>query len=749
MAHRGNRRGAHRPLTEAHPTPEPLQQAAELLRQGEFEEASKLLATFLQEHPGSADAWVLFSYALEDPVRKLECVERALQLESEHAQAAQRMQELKERFPEVQTTWAKPGREPQAEAQAQPEPEPPAEPAAAPPESVAEPPAEPAAAPPESVAEPPAEPPLVEAEPPAEPPLVEAEQPAVVAPFQPEARAGPDAAQAPQVPPFSVPIHEPAEGAETPPEFLADLESAAPPAEMFAEEAESSAAQSSATAPLQQPSADQAGEQPARQSRLAVALAAMFGCALLAGGVGLGFALLGGSPVAPDPGPTQPLVAGATSAATAVVLPPSWTPTSTPTITPTRTPEPTSTPTPTPTLAPPNATQMASLGIIQQNVEDLRGLGFQGEVSAYLITRLKARTVLEDIYRSAGGSEAQLEDEKRELVALGLVKPTYNLIDTVLNSLADAVGGFFDPLTKRLFIIGGGLGAVERFVYSHEFAHALVDQHFPFDRLGAYPVCQRDQDQCRAITGLVEGDATLVMSQWLPYASPQDFLELSDYTPPKQALPEQFPPPFAVKDSEFPYQHGTAFVRSLHDRGNWAEVNRAYANLPLSSEQILHPEKYLAGERPQEVHPPALEGSLGEGWRPLANDTLGEWGTYLLLGYSADLDAQLLDGTALSAAQGWGGDRYLVYYQEATQQTLLAALWRWDNDPEAVEFHQALHQHLNSRFRGLTLLRSAGACWQAPDQVSCIYQRGSGVLWILAPDEAVLDSVLGAYAGFP
>jgi hypothetical protein len=128
---------------------------------------------------------------------------------------------------------------------------------------------------------------------------------------------------------------------------------------------------------------------------------------------------------------------------------------------------------------------------------------------------------------------------------------------------------------------------------------------------------------------------------------------------------------------------------------------------------------------------------------------LGEWGTYLLLGYSADLDAQLLDGAALYAAQGWGGDRYLVYYHEASQQTLLAALWRWDNDPEAIEFHQALHQHLNSRFRGLTMVRGAGACWQAPDQVSCIYQRGSGVLWILAPNEAVLDSVLGAYAGFP
>src|SRR3990172_3050750 len=177
MAQRGNRRGAQRLLTDVHSTPEPLQQAAELLRQGEFEAASKLLESFLQEHPGSADAWVLFSYALEDPVRKLECVERALQLEPEHAPAVERMRDLKERFPEVQTTWARPGREPQAEAQVQPVPEPPAEPAMAPTESEAEPPAEAQAQP-------------------------EPEHPAVVAPFQSEAQVWPDEARGPQVPPL-------------------------------------------------------------------------------------------------------------------------------------------------------------------------------------------------------------------------------------------------------------------------------------------------------------------------------------------------------------------------------------------------------------------------------------------------------------------------------------------------------------------------------------------------------------------
>jgi hypothetical protein len=742
-------------LTDPDPTPEPLQRAAQHLRQGEFDLASTLLAAFLQENPHSADAWVLFSFALEDPVRKLECAERALQLEPEHAQAAQRLRELRERFPDVQTTWARPKREPSQEpaageqagpvpgsqgmAPAAPEPAEPiavpaaagtlAEPAAGPGTAYEQTPAESAAGPADTEA--PAEPSAVTG--PLAPQLAAQPEP-TSGPFAPEGPAEPEPAQAPPVPPFSVPVAEAEQAVEAPPAFMAELESGAPQPAEAAEPA----------APTEAPAS-----QPKRRSGAVVALGVLFGCAAVAGAAALLYSLAGGQLTGPGPSPTAPAATLELPAATPVVLPPSWTPSFTPTITPTRTPRPTSTPTPTPTFIPPNPTQLAYMDIIQQQVQDLRGLAYQGPVSAYLITRLKARAVLEDMYRSAGGSEAQLEDQKRELVALGLVKPTYNLIDTVLNGLADAVGGFFDPMTKRMFVIGGSLGAVERFVYSHEFAHALVDQHYPFDRTGAYPSCQLDQDRCRAIRGLVEGDATLIMNQWLPYASPQDYLELLTYVPPAQALPEQFPPPFAIKDSEFPYLHGRAFVQTLHNRGNWAEVNRAYANLPLSSEQILHPEKYLAGERPQQVHPPALEGSLGEGWRRLASDVLGEWGTYLLLGYSADLEAQIGDSVALNAARGWSGDRYQVYYQDASARTVLAALWRWDTTAEATEFFAALHQHLNSRFRGLVLIRGAGACWEAPDQVSCIYQRGTGVLWILAPDQPTLDLVLESYPGFP
>ena len=39
---------------------------------------------------------------------------------------------------------------------------------------------------------------------------------------------------------------------------------------------------------------------------------------------------------------------------------------------------------------------------------------------------------------------------------------------------------------------------------------------------------------------------------------------------------------------------------TLHqlNHSHWAQVNDAYTDAPVSTEQVIHPEKYLAGEPP-------------------------------------------------------------------------------------------------------------------------------------------------------
>lgn len=431
-------------------------------------------------------------------------------------------------------------------------------------------------------------------------------------------------------------------------------------------------------------------------------------------------------------------------------LPSVWTPTPTATIT--RIPSPTSpsTGTPTPDLIGPSSSELEEMKAIQIEVADMRGLSIVRDVDSFVIGRGGARPILETMFYASGGTEEEVEDEKRALIALGMVKPTYNLFDNILNNIADGIGGFYDAEIQRIYVLGLSFGGIEHYIYSHEYDHALVDQHYALGDLGVYPICTRNSDQCRAIQALVEGDATLLMDQWWnQYASPQDYQDILRYNPPWYTLPEQFPPPFAGRDGYFPYYEGLLFVEYIYERGNWAEVNKAYENLPLSSEQILHPDKYIQGEQPIEVAPFALESALGEGWREISRDSLGEWGTYLLLGYGADYEAQVDEFTALKASEGWGGDTYQVLYHDGDDSTALAAHWIWDTPTDASIFYDAISEYLKRRLRGSDIDRRDGDCWEANNQATCIFKQSRGVLWLFAPNQAILNTMLAEFPNFP
>ena len=253
----------------------------------------------------------------------------------------------------------------------------------------------------------------------------------------------------------------------------------------------------------------------------------------------------------------------------------------------------------------------------------------------------------------------------------------------------------------------------------------------------------------RLVRALVEGDATLLMQQWWQqYAGPQDYQDILRYRPPSQTLPEDYPPPYVSRDLDFPYLAGLSFVQALHKRGNWAEVNKAYTNPPASTEQILHPEKYVADEQPIAVAAPPLTETLGADWHMIDDDVLGEWTTYLILNAGADLAAQIDDAEALKASRGWGGDHYQVYYNAAISQTVLAAEWVWDTPRDATEFKAAMLKHLGERFRGAQIDREAGDCWESNQQTSCFFVTGDKTLWLLAPDMTTLEAALTQYPDF-
>jgi hypothetical protein len=142
-------------------------------------------------------------------------------------------------------------------------------------------------------------------------------------------------------------------------------------------------------------------------------------------------------------------------------------------------------------------------------------------------------------------------------------------------------------------------------------------------------------------------------------------------------------PPWMVRQLTFPYEAGAAFVTQLYAAGGWDAVNAAYDQPPASTEQVLHPEKYLADEVPAEVAEPDPSAQLGSGWREVEATTLGEAMTAIWLeGLGTDR------AEADAAANGWGGDRLSVV-RGPDGGWALAWQLTWDAPAQAAEFAES------------------------------------------------------------
>lgn len=724
-----------------------LRQAAAYLEEGKPAQARPLLAEILRRDPGSEEGWMLLSQAVSDARQQADCLRKVLAINPANSRARLLLDLLGDDS-EASALAATSTAGKTLSGSAQPRP-PSAEKAPPPPASQPAPGKIPAPTQPQETVDQLWEQISSGEKPPAAipPPVVSPSATDDLPDFLMDEPAGAIPLPAKKIPPPTRPMPAAREAQPLPAPALPKIElpSISPSG------VEQMQRQPDTAVPVLKRQPLQGAPRQKKRSPLISIMLALLALILLAG------AIIGGVwayntylATEPQPAADLSLLLSETPISGEVIA--TMLPTRTPTPTPTTTLTPTITPTPQPTntatLPPPVPTAQAMMERIQQEVSDLRGLPLQENVRSYLTPPLIVEQMLRDEL-IAEGEIPKLEDQARTLSILGLIKPTYDIVRYSINNILDNVGGFYRYDTKELFVLGLSFGGVEHFIYSHEIDHALVDQHYDLSLLQGPALCENNSDRCEAIQALIEGDATLAMTFWFKqYATPQDYKTILRYRPPAQALPEQFPPDYVIHVIDFPYSYGLKFVQRLYDRGNWAEVNLAYLNLPASTEQILHPEKYDAGEAPLEVNDLPVAAALGSPWREIANDVMGEWMTFLLLAYSADKPSQQPVATAEKAAEGWGGDRYQVAYLDEKDQIVLAGHWVWESLKDASEFEQAMRGYLDQRFRGAVLVRNDGACWAVNLQVTCLFTAGSESLWIIAPDQTILDQVLGLYLPF-
>ncbi len=283
--------------------------------------------------------------------------------------------------------------------------------------------------------------------------------------------------------------------------------------------------------------------------------------------------------------------------------------------------------------------------------------------------------------------------EDAAFTRLGLLGPDDDLKKLILKVYDQQVLAYYDPATETFTLIGpvNKIGPLESIVVAHEYGHALQDAAWDLEGMSIEDLSQ--SDAILAQQALIEGDATAVMYDWAARE-----LKLSDLLAVSaQALTQQDSkrlgrlPDIILRQIEFPYLDGYAFVNAVRGRGDWDAVDAAFDDQPLSTEQILHPELY-PGERPVEIDLPDVAAALGPEWVASYEQTLGEMQTHVWVadGKKARslfpaLPAQLPNA---EAAAGWGGDRLASL---DGPDGAWAVVWQtdWDTKNDQNEFRAA------------------------------------------------------------
>ena len=351
-----------------------------------------------------------------------------------------------------------------------------------------------------------------------------------------------------------------------------------------------------------------------------------------------------------------------------------------------------------PTRTAQNAAIISTAEAILKETSELRELSILRDVKSGAQSRSEIEQVIIKNL-DADTTPAELYAAEIVLKAFGLAPPDFAYRSFLIKLLSEQVAGYYDPKARQFYLADWIELDGQKPVMAHELTHALQDQHFNLRRFEKWP--DGDSDAELAARALIEGDATLAMTHYLtrhPMVA-LAFMRSSQDTP-----SEQFEKaPRAVRESlMFPYAEGSNWAAEVHDRGGWDMVSKAFRKLPQSTEQILHPEKYFAYERPVKVTLPNFRRVLGPRWKRIDNDVSGEWGYYLVL------DEYLKDAKlSKQAAAGWGGDRFVIYEGPRKSGLFLAQMTVWDTQADADEFFKAYRERTRKRFPDLASLSGA------------------------------------------
>jgi len=283
-------------------------------------------------------------------------------------------------------------------------------------------------------------------------------------------------------------------------------------------------------------------------------------------------------------------------------------------------------------------------------------------------------------------SSGELRVEEEIYKALFLIPQNLSLVEVMVEQSGATMAAVWEGdlyVVREHFNPFNKLSA-ER-TLAHEIMHMMQEKHFKDPEA-------RFHDELQAWAALIEGDASFTADKYIEEETGRPTISdspafLSSSNKPSVAthLPAVKMPESLVELWLFRYRYGESFVSALYRLGGWEKVNAAYVRPPLTTEQILHPEKYLEGESFVLVDSILLDSS---DWSLVKTERFGEHFIRVMLSRHIPRD------DAVRAAEGWHGDNFTYYKKEENH----LFTWKivWDSERDSVEFFDSFVQMMDA-----------------------------------------------------
>ncbi|MFQ5998542.1 MAG: Hvo_1808 family surface protein, partial [Candidatus Bathyarchaeia archaeon] len=288
-----------------------------------------------------------------------------------------------------------------------------------------------------------------------------------------------------------------------------------------------------------------------------------------------------------------------------------------------------------------------------------------------------------------------------------------------------AILGFYDSvLDEMVLVLSNREQGVDESILAHELNHALTDQYFP----RIYRFNSDLTDKGLAVQAVIEGDAVRTEDLYVQRCSSGIYTDCSSTVATGSI---SVTPPLGFRLLVFfPYSEGPPMIREIQALGGIEGLDSLYSTFPQSTEQIIHPQKYLS-DTPRNLE---VSDTSDELWTVLGDDILGEAGIYAMF-RNKGVVSPIGAGYISTPSEGWDGDLLRIYKKGGEYGYVWKTIWDTEND--AIEFQQAYEQ----------LLLKIGAVdqgrfWRIDTNDYVVTQRQLNVVTIVnAPDSRELGKI--------